>query len=93
MSDSVREVLKAVNHSYQLATWYTGLMDAFVFEESDPIDYENYFNEVDTIWNRLNEARELGEPNDDILDTWEEVHRKACAIMNQLKPITFTHFR
>ncbi len=93
MSEMIESLLRGLNYSYQLAEWYNELMNAFLPEESDYIDYEKYFNEIDRIWNRLDEARELEEFNDDILDTWEEVHRKACKVMAQIKPITFKHIR
>jgi len=92
--DQIKDVLlRGLNYTYRLAEHYTELMDAFDQETSDFIEYENYFNQIDRIWKRIEEASDFGEDVDDIFETWEPVHIKACEVMTIIKPITFTHYR
>ncbi|WP_020403754.1 hypothetical protein [Gracilimonas tropica] len=83
----VEGLLRYVNKAMRLAEYYDELMEAFDIKKSDPVEYLNYYHRIDRIWKELDERRELGEGNDEILEAWERVHIKACEIYQQLNPI------
>lgn len=91
MKGTVWSMLQKVNQLMVQAEQYEELMDEFDPEkigfEDYAIEYENYYNRIDRIWQELDEGRELGEGNDEILEAWERVHMKACEVYQQLKPI------
>lgn len=91
MKGTLWSMLQKVNQLMVQAEQYEELMDEF-----DPdklghgdyaIEYENYYNRIDRIWQELDEGRELGEGNDEILEAWERVHMKACEVYQQIKPL------
>lgn len=89
INPQVQELLAYVTESMRIAEYYSELMEAYCPQSSDPIDYENYFNTIDRIWNQLDESREMGEDgledNDEILDAWEYAHKLACEVMHQIQ--------
>ncbi len=85
--EGIRIMLRYLYKMTRLAEHYEELLDAFDPERSDRIEYENYYNQIDRIWQELDEARELGEENDEILDIWEALHIKACEIYQKIKGI------
>jgi hypothetical protein len=83
--DVVAQIL-TLTHSYmQQAQMYAELFEAFDPHTSDAIEYLNHYHRVDKIWKELQDGREPGEGNDEILEAWERVHRKACEVYSQLK--------
>jgi hypothetical protein len=78
-------MLIAVNSYMQQAQIYAELFEAFDPLTSDAIEYLNHYHRVRKIWQELEDGREPGEGNDEILDAWERVHRKACEVYSQLK--------
>lgn len=91
MKGTVWSMLHKVNQLMVQAEQYEELMDEFdpekIGQGDYEIEYENYYNRIDRIWQELDEGRELGEGNDEILEAWERVHIKACEVYQQLKPI------
>lgn len=89
-SEFARKMVNSVNRMIREAEYYEELMDDFdpdkLGHREYAIEYENYYNRIDRIWQELDENRELGEGNDEILDAWERVHIKACNIYQQIKP-------
>ncbi len=85
--ETIDLMLRHLNNVYRLAEYYDELLAMYDPETSDRIEYENYYNQINRIWQEMDEARELGESNDDILDTWEPIHIKACEIYQQIKGI------
>lgn len=89
--DFARNMVNAVNTMMREAEYYEELLEDFDSDKiNNPdykIEYENYYNRIDRIWQELDENRELGEGNDEILEAWEKVHIKACEIYQQIKPL------
>lgn len=71
----------------RLAEYYEELLEDFDLDLSDPVEYTNYYHRINRIWQELDEGRELGEGNDEILEAWEKVHTKACEIYQQINSV------
>ena len=87
----IKQMVHGVHSMMKLAEQYEELMDDFnpdqlTFQDY-AVEYENYYNRINRIWQQLDEGREMGEGNDEILEVWERLHIKACEIYNQIKPI------
>ncbi|MEX1120873.1 MAG: hypothetical protein WED82_01980 [Balneolales bacterium] len=86
----VQSILTAVNSYMTQADMYEELFDSWDPETSDPVEYENYYNRVNRIWQELEDGRALGEGNDEILDAWERVHEKACEVYTVISKQKFS---
>lgn len=84
---NIDDLLTMVHTAMSLATMYDHLFEKFNPETSNPVEYENHYHRVDRIWQELQETREPGEGNDEILEDWERVHKKACEVYQQIKPL------